>query len=180
MPFLRMVFPWFLRRYLEYPSLSHVVLWQKTFGNCFEHLQSIIHAALLFPVQGPWIIDLVTTWCKSGCKFASSISANKNLSYSSVVLGLALSSSLEAVHFQMPKRLRNLLAVILACSCQAEPRLLWDDYFEALSDDYQHQMQLDSTERRVLFRTLLDVHHHEVSNGTSLTAFPELPQLKKS
>lgn len=42
----------------------------------------------------------------------------------------------EAVTFQMPNELRKLFAVILIYCAPTEVRILWDTYFDAMSEDF--------------------------------------------
>ena len=64
---------------------------------------------------------------------------------------------IEAVAFQMPSELRRLFAILLVYCEPADVRKLWNDHFEAMSDDFRKmhegslQIQISSTLKSIDF-----------------------------
>jgi len=83
----------------------------------------------------------------------------------------------EAAEFRMPQSLRYLYVTILTSCSPSDPRSIWEENLHSLSEDYQRELDCDSTDRRVVYRTLLAIERNLESNGFSLCGYPMLPQL---
>jgi len=83
----------------------------------------------------------------------------------------------EATVFRMPQTLRYLYVTILTSCSPSDPRLIWDENLHYMSEDFQRDLDCDSTDRRVVYQTLLAIERHLESNGFQLCDYPMLPQL---
>ena len=81
---------------------------------------------------------------------------------------------LEAVQFQMPRSLRRLFASILVFCTPSDINMLWETFYEDLSEDYGKQVNITATSR--LNQTLQSIDYYLDSMGKSLTNY-KLPEI---
>ncbi|KAL7137613.1 hypothetical protein ABFS83_10G105100 [Erythranthe nasuta] len=78
----------------------------------------------------------------------------------------------EAITFQMPHELRRLFATVLVYCAPTDVRVLWDTYFEAMSEDFRKEN--DTSKERQITRTLQSVNYFLESMGKKLESY-DLP-----
>ncbi|KAL0286560.1 UNVERIFIED_CONTAM: hypothetical protein Sradi_7144900 [Sesamum radiatum] len=78
----------------------------------------------------------------------------------------------EAITFQMPHELRRLFPIILVYCAPTDVRLLWDTYFDAMSEDFKRETTI-SVELRVS-KTLQSLNLFLESMGKSISLY-DLP-----
>ncbi|KAH9114215.1 hypothetical protein LEN26_013061, partial [Aphanomyces euteiches] len=78
----------------------------------------------------------------------------------------------EATNYQMPRQLRNLFCIILVFCFPSDINKLWNDHFEALSEDYAHRYSNDfRKEVQVMGHTLTHIDETLRSMISSLDVF---------
>ncbi|KAL0294955.1 UNVERIFIED_CONTAM: hypothetical protein Sradi_6859000 [Sesamum radiatum] len=80
----------------------------------------------------------------------------------------------EAITFQMPHELRRLFAIILVYCAPTDVKLLWDTYFDAMSEDFKRETTM-TVEFRVA-KTLQSLNLFLESMGKSISLY-DLPML---
>jgi len=79
----------------------------------------------------------------------------------------------EAATYQMPIQLRQLFASILVYCQPASVKALWDDYVDALIEDF---IKKGDDKNLSITKTLIDIEKYLIQNGMTLSDFPELPK----
>ncbi|KAK2978494.1 hypothetical protein RJ640_003248, partial [Escallonia rubra] len=83
----------------------------------------------------------------------------------------------EAAHFQMPKALRRLFAIILVYCEPNDVRNLWDIHFSSLSEDFLKMSPM--TDKMREYKTLQEVDFFLESMGRSITEY-DLPTMEST
>ena len=80
----------------------------------------------------------------------------------------------DAVAFHMPRELRRLFATLLVYNEPTDVKKLWDDYHEAMSEDFKRIHE--ETEQMQIASTLKGIAYHLQSMGKDISNY-DLPQI---